>query len=269
MFKFLCIPVSDSSGPLLSPPPRFTRVLCPPGHLSRLLSPFFLFASSPSISVYSAAPLQQRLVYHRLSVGSLQPSGWRPTNVLSWFPVQRPICRFAPPLTCASRGTRLGCGRRGEGYGAPHDGLESLNASAGDARVACRLRCSSSLFDSCGARLSVWLPPPPSPFPCTTLLVPILSLLTEEYFRDCSVRPYPAGPGRPGGCFKRLWSLSLSSPHPPYIMAISSGSHSPLKGNLLCFWTSVGETAPRARTTGQVTALARRGTGTQILWNNT
>ena len=29
--------------PSFPPPPRFTWVLCPPGHLSRLLSPFFLF----------------------------------------------------------------------------------------------------------------------------------------------------------------------------------------------------------------------------------
>ena len=83
--------------PSSPPPQRFTRVLCPPGHLSRVLYPFIFFASSPSISVYSAAPLQQRLALHRPSVGSLHPSGWRPTNVLSCFPVQRPICRFAPP----------------------------------------------------------------------------------------------------------------------------------------------------------------------------
>ena len=51
-------------------------------------------------------------------------------------------------------------------------------------------------------------PPPPYPFPRTTVLVPTLSLLTEEYFRDRSVHPYTAGPGRPGGC------LNVSGPRP-------------------------------------------------------
>ena len=132
IFKFLCIPVRDGYGPLLSPPPRFTRVLFPPGHLSCILSPFFLFDSSPSISVYSAAHLQQCLVFHRPSVGKL-PTLWlqRPTNVLSWFPVQRPICRLAPPLTCATGGTWLGCEWGGKGDGAPLGGLESVVSLAG------------------------------------------------------------------------------------------------------------------------------------------
>ena len=92
--------------------------------------PFCLL--SIHISVFGR-PLQQRLVLHCPSVGSLQPSGWRLTNVLSCFPVQRPICRSASPPTYAAGGTWLGCGRRGEGNGAPCDGLESLHASAGDA----------------------------------------------------------------------------------------------------------------------------------------
>ena len=56
MFKCLCIPVRDVSVPLLSPPPILTQVTCPPGRLSRILSPFILFASSLSISVYVSAP---------------------------------------------------------------------------------------------------------------------------------------------------------------------------------------------------------------------
>ena len=38
--------------PSFPPPPRFTWVPCPPGHLSCLLSPFFLISSYPYISVY-------------------------------------------------------------------------------------------------------------------------------------------------------------------------------------------------------------------------
>ena len=44
--------------PSFSPPPRFVRVPCSPEHLARLISPFVLFSSSPSINAYSAAPLQ-------------------------------------------------------------------------------------------------------------------------------------------------------------------------------------------------------------------
>ena len=49
------------------------------------------------------------------------------------------------------------------------------------------------------SRSKTWTPP--SPFPRTTVLFPLLSLLTEEYFHGRSARPCPAGPGRPVGCF--------------------------------------------------------------------
>ena len=57
IFKILCIPFRDGSGPFLFPPSKIHPGSCPPEH-SRLLSPFVLFASSPSIDAYSAAPLQ-------------------------------------------------------------------------------------------------------------------------------------------------------------------------------------------------------------------
>ena len=116
----------------------------------------------------------------------------------SVYLTQRPICRFAPPpLTCAVGGTWLGCWWRGEVDGAPRDGLESLVSLPGVARVACLLQSTLEFpLDSCNDRLSV-CPPPPSPFPRTTVLVSLLSLLTEDYFCGRSARPCPAGPGRP------------------------------------------------------------------------
>ena len=72
---------------------------------------------------------------------SYQPFGYQPTNVLSWFPDPAPHMQVCtPPPTCAAGGTWLGCGWRGEGDGAPRDGLESLGSSAGVARVACLFR---------------------------------------------------------------------------------------------------------------------------------
>ena len=123
--------------PSFSPPPRFTRVLCSPGHISRILSPLFLVAYSPSISVYSAAPLQQRLVFHCLSVGNLPTLRLQqPINVLYWFPVQRPICRLAPPPTPVQLVVLgLGVGGRAKETALfkSRDGLDSLDASKGDA----------------------------------------------------------------------------------------------------------------------------------------
>ena len=51
-------------------------------------------------------------------------------------------------------------------------------------------------LDACGARL--YLPPPPYPFPRTTVLVPLLYLLTEEYLFCRPAHPHPVGPPLPG-----------------------------------------------------------------------
>ena len=58
--KVSMFPVQDERWflPSFFPPPRFVRAPCSSAHLARLLSPFVLSASSPSINVYSAAPLQ-------------------------------------------------------------------------------------------------------------------------------------------------------------------------------------------------------------------
>ena len=136
MFKFLCFPsvmvlvpsfspLQDSAGFLafhnILPVSSLFLSLMPP------IRPFLCIQPTPS-SVCSPIVRPSE---------SYQPSGCRPTNVLSWFPVQRPICSFAPPPpTCAAGGTWLGCGWRGEGDGTSRDGLESLNASAGVGRVS-------------------------------------------------------------------------------------------------------------------------------------
>ena len=97
-------------------------------------------------------------------------------------------------------------------------------------RIACLCRRSISLFGSCGAHLSVC---PPSPFPHTTVRVPIPSLLTEDYFRGRSARLCPAGPGHPVGCFDVSGPRPCSPPPlPPYSMAIISGSRSSLMGQV-------------------------------------
>ena len=165
---------------------------------------------------------------------SYQPSGYWPTNVLFWFPnpaSHMQVC--TPPPTCAAGGTWLGCGWRGEGDGTTRDGLESVVLS-----FVARESVSSSTIDfpldSCGARLSV-CPPPPSPFHHTTVLVPLLSLLTEEYFRGHSARPCPAGPGRPVGCFDVPGPRPCPPPPPPYSVVIIAGSRSPLMGQVAVF----------------------------------
>ena len=202
----------------------------------------------PPSSVWS--PLSS--VPHRSSAGELPTLRLRPTNVLLWFPdpaSHMQVCTPLPP-TYTAGGTWLGCGCvwRGEGDGAPRGGLESVVSPAGITRQAAKVhayaRRSTSLsipavrnslesLDSSGrlrpgkravvdARnlsrflrgvcLSVCPPPPPSHFPRTTERVPLLSLLTGESFRGRSTLPCSTGTSRPGGCFPRLWTPSLSSP---------------------------------------------------------
>ena len=72
---------------------------------------------------------------------------------------------------------------------------------------------SWSLVGFCGACLSS---APPSPFPRTTVRVPIPSLPTEEYFCGRPARPHPAGlpcPGLPDGLES---SRALFRVPPPY-----------------------------------------------------
>ena len=91
--------VSDGSGPSLSPSLIFTRVPFSPGHFSRILSPFFLLpplrlfmCGRPSTSISGWAsvvrPSEDYFTTLRLAADQMP---------FSWCPIQRPVCRFAPP----------------------------------------------------------------------------------------------------------------------------------------------------------------------------
>ena len=214
MFKFLCIPVRDflvPSFPPLQDSPLFFALqgIFP---VSSLLS-----SSLPTLRPYQSTQLPPS--------SSVWPFIVRPSEVFrppaDGRPMSSPVFLSSvpyaglypppPPVRLVVLG--LGVGGGAKETAPPAMVWSPLTHRQATPGSACRLRRSSSLFDSCGARLSVCPPPPPCAFPRTTVLVPILSLLTEEYFRDRSVRPCYAGPGRPGGCF--YVSGPLPCPPPP------------------------------------------------------
>ena len=130
-------PVRDGSCPTLSPPARFTRVPCPPGHFTRLLSHFFLLPPlrpflcgrrSTSSSGWASVvrPSEDSFTTLRLAADQNAPL------LVSCLASCMQVCTPSP--TCAAGGTWLGFGWRGKGDGAPCDGLESLDASAGVAQ---------------------------------------------------------------------------------------------------------------------------------------
>ena len=185
------IPFSNGSGPPLSPlqdSPGFLALQC----LFPLSSLFLPIDSSTSVSVSSAVHLQHLLLFVvRPSEVYNPPADCQPNALLLVY-CPADLRGFAPspppPPTCAAGDTWLGCGWRGEGDGAPRDGLEFLDALAGVAGIAYLCQRLRSLLDYLGTRLYVSPPPPPSPFPRTTVRVPIPSLLTEEYFHGRSAR---------------------------------------------------------------------------------
>ena len=132
IFKILCFPSEMILVPSFSPPSEIR-----PGALLYITScpsplsfrPFCLLSVH---NAYSAAPLQCLVPPIVRPPESYQPSGSGRPMSSSSFPNQRPICRFAPPPpTCAAGGTWIGCGCGGEGDGAPRDGCESVDSSAG------------------------------------------------------------------------------------------------------------------------------------------
>ena len=105
-------------------------------------------------------------------------------------------------------------------------------------------------------------PSPPTPFPRTTVCVPISSLPTEEYSCGCPARPHPAGlpwPGLPDGI--NASRGPFRSPPPPHSIAmrVLVRSHPPFRA--FCSGLQyVGDLRHGRHPRDQVTALANRGT---------
>ena len=66
-------------------------------------------------------------------------------------------------------------------------------------------------------------------------MIPLLSLLTEDYFRGRPARPCLAGPGRPVGFSDGSGPHLCLAPPPLYSMVIIAGSRSPLMGQVAVF----------------------------------
>ena len=137
MFKFLCIPVRDGSGPLLPPPSKIH-----PGSLPSWASfpsptyflPFCLL--SVHISIFSRPPP---------AASGPSSSVRRKYSSLRMTADQCPLLVSCPAAHNAGlhppRPVRLVVLGLGVGGGTketvpPHDGMESLDAPAGDARVS-------------------------------------------------------------------------------------------------------------------------------------
>ena len=137
MFKFLCIPVHDGSGPLLFPPSNIHPGFFPTrASFPSPLSSLHVCLLSVHISVFSRPPpaASGPSSSVRRKSSALRLTADQCPLLVSCPAAHMQVC--TPPPTCAAGGTWLGCGRRGKGDSAPRDGLESLDASAGDARVS-------------------------------------------------------------------------------------------------------------------------------------
>ena len=135
MFNFLCYP-SVMIWSLPFPPSKIQ----PGSLLSRTSCPSPL-SFRPNCLIFT-----RFCVFSRPPPASGHPSSvrWEATNPPDdGRPMSSPgflssvsYAGLHPPPTCAAGGTWLGCGWRGEGDGAPRDGLESLDASTGVAQVS-------------------------------------------------------------------------------------------------------------------------------------
>ena len=145
------------------PPPRFAWFPCPV-QFARIFSLFFSYCLL-SVCVCSFSRTPPAAFGHSAFVR-------RKSTTLRLTSDQCPLLvscpascmKVSPPPTCAAGCTCLGCGWRVEGDGAPHDGLEFLNASTGVAQLAFLCQRSWNLVNSRGTRLSVCPPPPLSPY---------------------------------------------------------------------------------------------------------
>ena len=168
---------------------------------------------------------------------SYQPSGDRPTNVLSCFPdpaSHMQVCTH--PRTVRLVVLVLGVGGEAKETAPPAMVLSPSSRRQASPGLACLCRRSSSILDSCGARLSVCPPLPPPPFP----VQPYLFLYSPSKRKSIFVVA-------PRGCFDVSGPRPCPPPPPlPYSMVIISGSRSPLMGQVEVF-TVRGDPAQRAR----------------------
>ena len=182
-----------------SPPPRFTRVPCPL-QFARFLSLFlFPFASSPSVSV--SRPPPPSASEHPSSVRRTPPAD-SSGGLLTKCPLLDSSAPYAGLFpTCTADVTWLGCGLRGVGDGATRnspwvprrvDRRCLANVFFWDSGFILVSGFLPSIFKTDGfCRHSCYLveffvvpvslcPPPPSPFPRTTVRVPLPSLLDSQ-----------------------------------------------------------------------------------------
>ena len=196
-----------------------------------------------------------------------------PTSSSVWSPVVRPSEVYNPPADCRPNSLLLvSCTASLRGFPTPPPprpvGLMLLGLWVGvgaketappamvlsssthqqaSPGIACLCQRSRSLFDSLGARLSVCPLSPLSPYNrmCPNTLPPNGRVFSWSF---CAPSPRWARPS----CRlpDRLRSPSVSSPPPPYSLAIIFGVRSTLNRASSIVGRSVGEPAPRARTTG-------------------
>ena len=115
---------------------------------------------------------------------------------------------------------------------------ESLDSFSRRSNSLLRLACPSLFLP----------PPPPSPFPRTTVRFPLLSLLTGACFRGRSARsPAPLGPAVRAADFLVYGHSPCPPPPPPHSLVISSGSRSSFRGLVAVCCAGRDNPAPRAR----------------------
>ena len=152
------------------------------------------------------------------------------------------------------------------GDGAPHNDRESLGSLPVVSRVSCLLMNARLPSDFCGARISS-APPPPSPFPRTTVLVPIPSRPTGEYFRGLPARPLSVG---------SPWPRTLRPPNrcpgprpvpPSPFLRHARGSLAPSPKHAFSSDHAVRDNpAPRARERARLPRLLRAGPNICLLF---
>ena len=206
------------------PPPRFTRVPCPPRHISCAYYLYPPISSFPfNFRLVDSPPPAAPVVTCRPPVVSLQPSDWLPADaMLPLVSCQESWRMKVFPPTYAAGSTWFGFGWKGVGAGAPLNDLEVLNVLTGTASP--KNNNNKTILDPHSWSWCPSLSAPPSPFPRTTVLVSIPSLIMEECFRGRPIRPQPTSP--PGLALPVvLLNASRSpfcfiSPPPPYSMAM-------------------------------------------------